>query len=415
MTMTLKSLSGKQIAWFEDFQIALRTEIRNLNKEIHPKELGMFDKVLARTLLELVYAPLQFGPYGGRQAAFSCLADNSDEHRDLVRKRVRLAAQCSILTTVITRAENKGGKFNPIEVVLCKEFEDASRGLWGMQKCKLLLATFAERYMKRRIYDDVMQGFVRDVEWGRPEVDAKGASQTEARETPPLATTPTMIVRAIGLEVNGAKTNAEKKNDKNKDRFIQLAKEAEFITASANLWVKGQSKNGFGRTRPVWEGLPSDLPSDARQQRMDLVKLLRKFGGRQTAYAWMAFCSYTPKRDSKGNIAFDPNIGYRQWASSDKRPTQFAKYYNQLVNDPAVADWIANDKDAREGVESYYRQELLAMPPSADVAPEKKPSFNKEVVNGKPAAAVKTNLVSSIESASRAPDWFERQAGPSSS
>jgi hypothetical protein len=140
--------------------------------------------------------------------------------------------------------------------------------------------------------------------------------------------------------------------------------DAGFVSACANIWVFGQSKMGHGTARPNWDGETKDLAPSAQRERRELTKTFRQYGGKIAALSWYIFSCGVPKLDKNGKPIFDLNAPHRQFATIDKRPATFTKYFNAILKDSFFQKFARKDWETVGAALREYFGDLI------DIGPE---------------------------------------------
>jgi len=142
---------------------------------------------------------------------------------------------------------------------------------------------------------------------------------------------------------NLAQRAATEKSQKLRETTEWRDNDKHFVAGAAKCWQHIQAYRGYGSQMPNWFG--DNLAPSAMQERRELTKLFQQYGGRVTALAWRVFVGGIPDMDEKtGRTKFDIHNPHIQFASVDKKPSQFAKHFNAILSDKnfmelATIDW----------------------------------------------------------------------------
>jgi hypothetical protein len=108
----------------------------------------------------------------------------------------------------------------------------------------------------------------------------------------------------------------------------------EFVKVSARIWSHSQSQRGHGSADPIWSGNPNVLAPAARKERLELTKVFQQWGGKIAATAWYVYTCTSPEIDENTlKRKFNLERPHIQFATVDKRPSTFAKYFNAILSD----------------------------------------------------------------------------------
>lgn len=121
------------------------------------------------------------------------------------------------------------------------------------------------------------------------------------------------------------------KAEKTKDRMAWNERSDRFVKGAARVWQVFQSNHGYGIAMPNWYG--ETLSPTAAKERREIVNLYQQYGGKIVATAWWIFCGGQVKTDDHGKRVYDPNLPHIQFASVDRKPSQFAKHFNAIMMD----------------------------------------------------------------------------------
>jgi hypothetical protein len=134
-----------------------------------------------------------------------------------------------------------------------------------------------------------------------------------------------------------AKRVGAEKSRKQRDTAQWREHDDHFVAGAAHVWQFLQSYRGFGQQMPNWFG--DNLAPSAARERRELTKLFQQYGGRVTAMAWWVFVGGQPAIDEKtGRPKFDIANPHVQFATVDKKPSQFAKHFNAFLSDKTFVE-----------------------------------------------------------------------------
>lgn len=188
---------------------------------------------------------------------------------------------------------------------------------------------FSKIGVDRLEYEEAVQGFKSDTPLGTDEPE--GIQDDTPEET--------------GEKINELiekeeKRKAEKLKEQEEWRKLGNA----FVDQAATMWKKGQEALGHGSADPVWSGDPNRLAPSARKERLELTKIFEQWGGKPTILAWYIFTCGLPEVDrNTGKRTFNLNKPHTQFASIDRRPSTFAKYFNSILMDPTFIQYSKKD------------------------------------------------------------------------
>lgn len=140
-----------------------------------------------------------------------------------------------------------------------------------------------------------------------------------------------MVENEISKFDDLAKKVETEKADKTRERLAWNERSDRFLDGAARMWQVFQAKHGFGTATPNWVG--DKLSPTAAKERREIVNIYQQYGGKITATAWWVFCGGQVKTDDHGKRVYDPNLPHIQFASVDRKPSQFAKHFNAIVMD----------------------------------------------------------------------------------
>lgn len=238
--------------------------------------------------------------------------------RAQVRSRLKLLACYSLITVEMTIGTKLTIKINPVLLYMLGHKNKVSKS--GIAAYVGQCAKKAHDRLQRNA---AYQGFgCVDCDYGATEaLDAPLDAQAE-------------IVNAMHRVEAKAEATKQSKADKQKEAFFWKRKSDEFVDGAAKVWSYCQARAGYADSRPMWSFASNELSATARRERQELVKTFQCYGGVITALAWGAFCS--------GRTDIDPNTQrptyshtepHRQFVTTDRRPSQFVKYFNAILAD----------------------------------------------------------------------------------
>lgn len=147
------------------------------------------------------------------------------------------------------------------------------------------------------------------------------------------------------------------------DREYWRRNEDEFLAGAAALWINGQIATTGNRSQPIWYGKASELPKQAREQRNEILKTYRLWGGRITGIALAVFNGLMPELDKKGNVAFKIDKPHQQWSTLDKKPSHFTKHFDSLKNDPIFKRFTTTEYEMTvQGLRPYFKTSFDVQP-----------------------------------------------------
>ncbi len=195
--------------------------------------------------------------------------------------------------------------------------------------------------------EEPVQGFRYDVPVG--EVEPAEAEVTQAVGQGVDSQTEEKLNEMIAVENKG-------KAQKQRDAAAWRNKGDDFINGCSSIWTWAQGQMGNGRAAPSWGGDRKMLAPSCSRERQELVKLFQAYGGRTTALAWYVFAGGTPEIDDKTmRPKFTITAPHRQYASMDKRPSQFAKYFNAILADSFFKRFATKEWNTVEpALRSYF-------------------------------------------------------------
>lgn len=152
------------------------------------------------------------------------------------------------------------------------------------------------------------------------------------------------------------------KSRKLRDVSVWRERDASFIAGAAHVWQFLQSYRGFGQQMPNWFG--DNLSPTAARERRELTKLFQQYGGRVTAMAWWVFVGGQPDIDDKtGRPKFDIHNPHVQFATVDKKPSQFAKHFNAVLSDKTFVEMATTGWQKSEPILEKWFGNLLNVGP----------------------------------------------------
>lgn len=194
-------------------------------------------------------------------------------------------------------------------------------------------------------FDDDVQGFSVDHPYGSNEPsDNKSTIEETSAE----------IEAKLGEMVEAADLESARKL---KEQIAWREYDEKFVAGSAKMWVSLQSAMGYGTSEPNWSGEQSIMPVQAKRERRELTKVFQQYGCKVAALAWYIFAGGQAKLDNQGKPEFIPNVPHRQYASVDKKPSQFSKHFNAILNDGYFKDFSKKGwYDIEAKLKSYYSE-----------------------------------------------------------
>ena len=203
---------------------------------------------------------------------------------------------------------------------------------------------FLAKGIERLNYEGDLQGFTVDVPLGDEE--PKEATQQQPENDDDAEEKLNELI---------AQTN-EDKAKKQREASEWRRKGDAFVNGASKLWIFAQSQMGHGTAHPNWGGDRKLLSPGASRERQELVKIFQQYGGKTAALAWYVFAGGVPDLDENtGRPKFTLVAPHRQFASQDKRPSQFAKYFNAILQDKFFKDFATKTWEATEpALRSYF-------------------------------------------------------------
>lgn len=333
-----KNYDGRKIKWLDTFCFKLETSIRSRAPRIDGREIKL-RLVFATLLGELMSEEWDTGPNGGKLCATGLVADNVGESYSTTRRMMMKMSKMGLVACVSSWQSNR--KRAPNEVFINPDLMTAYSSSVPLSKLIPMINKLADMYIERRDTNVHVQGFSQEsqVEFGEYNQTLKQGA-TKASD----------LLGKIKAENDEKAVEARRKREDN-NQWRNLGKD--FIGACADYWVAQRGKQGFGSGRPSWEGDPKDLDSTSKRQNADLRKLFERFGGKRVGMAWMIFCASQPEIDALGKRAMDMDSGYKQFTSPDKRPDQFAKYFDQICGTRFYQQFIKENEKLVK-LEDYF-------------------------------------------------------------
>jgi hypothetical protein len=283
--------------------------------------------------------------------------------RSTVNRRIKTLATFALVTVQnswrsdgTARRKPMQMKLNPMLVAITRPGTKASMKLAGVKE-------FVRVGIRRmEVADEVLQGFTGDVLFGTPETD--NPFTTEKAEL--------KLTDVISAE-------DQKKAEKQRQNLEWRKHDEKFVAACANVWVFGQGQMGYGFARPNWEGKMDALSPTAKKERRELTKIFQQYGCRVAACAWYIFIGGTAELDDKGRPVFNLSKPHQQYVSEDKKPSQFSKHFNSVINDDDFINLVTNLWGKHEPLfQSYYKEVF-------EVGPREGDEYSKtKIVFGRP-------------------------------
>lgn len=359
--------------------------VRGIADEIRKKASGRDGEEFSLTMIPILQAIIcvdgrekgRFGGHGlhiGRTSAELLMG-----YRPL-RRHLKALAQAGIIMGVNWYDSRLKRRF-PLEIILSPDFKEAC-GATKLGDARAYGKASAYVWLARRETGDDIQGFDDDnvVPWGRfRRADGPDrAVEVEASEFNPPKQAPREFEPSKVMEQVRAAAKGTHTSNALKDQLRKAKKdEDDRITAgAAKVWVVLQQRAGNNSGAPAWSVVGVPLSVEQAKERRALISIFRTYGGRTAAMAWNAFCGGKPEVDKNGKIAFMPQRAHHQWSTPDKRPTQFAKYINLVIDEVDRLGW-ADRKDYIGRLRSDYFGDVMDLLPAGSFGElNPKPSQN---------------------------------------
>jgi len=280
-----------------------------------------------------------------------CISQNelgnlSGSSRKIMRSRLLHLARYGIIK-VETEWRNDGSNLRmPMKVFPNPVF----MALMGIDRLTNSKSAVVRHYVKlgrkRLDYEDDVQGFHVDCAYGSKE-PKEGVEGVKAEQN---------LLNIIAREDN-------QKAEKEADNALWRQRDEMFVLGCSNLWVHAQSQFGYGQSLPNWLGQIGELSPAAKKERSELTKSYQKYGGRVAALAWYVFAGGVADLADNGQPRFTVIDPHRQFASIDKKPSQFGKHFNAILKDELFLDYAKRKwPKIHDGLFKYFGA-ALAYPP----------------------------------------------------
>ena len=324
------------------------------------KTAQLFDRLRIELHVQRVVCPCLTDP--SSQAIFNLILGSSEPTatsqrwvaaqlgltRKQVRHRLYVLARFSLV-----RVEYQWANHNQdLRSESIIEANPAVRHLLGPGRLSVQRRAFITGVVKRAVqraqkYDDDVQGFRVDCRFGVREPDNGPMCGAEA-----LAGLMDELDDKKALE---ARMRAEWRE------ITDI-----FVAGASSLWVWAQIQFGYGSAVPNWAMGQSVISAGARQERGQLAKTFQSYGGRVAGLAWYVFVGGIPQLDQNGKPVFTLVEPHRQYATIDRKPSQFAKHFNAILKDDifkklATEGWAS----FRPKLQEHFKG-ALSMPPRTD-------------------------------------------------
>jgi hypothetical protein len=322
--------TDKKLSWKIRFMAELAQTMAKHRKGIDTRNARpeILDAFILHTIIEGNWT---LGENGGKAVAVTALADILCQTGQVIKSRLRVLARAGIIGVV--GGWDKNHRRKPTEVFLHPAFLQACCEARPLGKLGPMLEFFAKTFTDRLDHIGDIQGFSDEVPYGQMELGFKAIALDALPDSQP--------VREL-KNLQGATVADSAAIKKRNEAFYWRRLSLDFVRSAADYWVAFRSSRGYGNERPSWDG-ENVCPTQKKIQ-LDLVKLFQQHGGRNTAVAWMIFCGTKREDDSHGRPEFKPDKAYGQFTGSDKRPDQFAKYFDLILGDPSFRLWIQDGK-----------------------------------------------------------------------
>lgn len=294
-----------------------------------------------------------------------------------LKRYLRAAARAGIIKCISWYDVRRKERF-PIEVIVAKPIlEYCGKTTFG--NARDVGKALGALWLSRLDHLGDVQGFGEDdlIPWGRfaaesIEIAASDEPEPKREPSPPS----TGLMARIADAAAGKKTVSAAKREEREKRL--KARDA-WVVGAAVVWRELRARRGYGTEAPGWVGQKSALPPAQKKERNELERIFERYGGRKSAFAWALFCGGKPKRDDKGKLVFDPDLAHRQWTTSDKKPSHFAKHIDLILADLASSRW-EDDSALGDRLMNVFGETFAAAPIAAPDIPAYEPK--KEATNG---------------------------------
>lgn len=337
-----KCYDAKRSKWLDSFTRQFTKRIFQSKSSVSFRDLEPFGLVGTLILQEVLSPNWAIGAFGGKMIGPGTLADNLQLSSWTVRRILKALARAGFIKGISSR-DGAAKKQRPLEIMVNPALESAVINMATQKQLTQLAGVFADMWLSRRDYDGAVQGFETVVKWGLLlEKDSDGIDFAEGAttgrislaqegETPKQSLVGRVRTWADEFEKAREGKRLDAKAAREELRKQDVLRKDKFVEGAAIMWKTSQSKFGFGDAPPAWAAPKHLLPVQMRRERIELEKIFSLYGTMRTAVAWNVFISGRVEKDSQGKIKFDPSRAFAQWTTDDKRPSQFAKYINQVL------------------------------------------------------------------------------------
>jgi hypothetical protein len=268
------------------------------------------------------------------------LANLTCASRHRIRSRLLRLCRYGLVKCISGWSDSEINKRKPLQIEVNPMLAEVLVPKVNQPTIRTAVNHFVSLGISRLEYEKDLQGFDTDCEYGKEESGPK----KDFKETTEK------LNNLVRLE-NKVEAN------KREERFYWKVKSDDFVKCSSKVWSTIMAKNGFGSSKPNWDG--DNISPAATKERRELVKTFQQYGGRITALAWWIFVGGSPIIDDNKRPKYLPQIPHRQFVSSDKKPSQFAKHFNAILQDKYFIDASkGNWKDTSKFLESWYGEIL---------------------------------------------------------
>jgi hypothetical protein len=176
-------------------------------------------------------------------------------------------------------------------------------------------------------------------------------------------------------------TELIKRDDEIKARKMREAQEWKifgnrFVDGAAALWKFAQKADGYGGADPIWAGPTNRLSPAARKERLELTKIFEQYGGKTSAVAWYIYTCAEPVLDENtGKRKYDPLKPHTQNVTIDRRPSQFARYFNSILADGSFKNFTTKKWDEISTQLKLYFPETFETPPRDGLSEHEKVGY----------------------------------------
>lgn len=307
--------------------------LKNYSFKINQLEPSLYCPVTERLLYILINMEAKAE---GKSVRISCshLGKLTSQNKMKIQRRIKYMAKFSLIT-VFNQWTTDGSGLHQIQIIRVNP--KVKYILSAGAKANLTKTCIEQLFKVANQRDETegdLQGFKFNIRYGDKEpanikdIQLTTTSQNYAEFKQSESEAGDKILESIGKE-------DKLKAQRAKDNKFWREKSAIFANQAAKCWSIAQSRHGYGDALPNWSGDPKNMTTQGKNERNELIQTLKQYGGKVASLSWFIYCAGIQAIDPKTlKPAYDNMNPHRQFITTDRKPSQYAKHFNSIIASP---------------------------------------------------------------------------------